>query len=156
MEIQISSTDYKGLPGSHFIEELVGHGLRQEKIGSGREVSIAFVDEEEMARLNRTFRGREGPTDVLSFPLLEETDAQETEASAEPAVLGEIVVCPPVAKAQAADLGHSFHHEITFLLIHGLLHLAGYDHERDPDAARMDRRTGEILSSFRCSAAEGA
>ncbi|HVT45499.1 MAG TPA: rRNA maturation RNase YbeY [Thermoanaerobaculia bacterium] len=106
------------------------------------EVSIAFVDDGEMRRLNRGFRGRKQTTDVLTF----EGDA-ESQIPDAPRFLGEIVISVDQAKRQAAAQRHSLATEIRYLLLHGLLHAFGYDHETDDgemDALEMAirRRVG--------------
>lgn len=84
------------------------------------EVSIAFVDDATMKRLNSTWRGKRGTTDVLTFP-----------ASGDEGSLGEIIISVDQAKRQARDERHSLATEIRYLLLHGLLHAHGYDHEAD-------------------------
>ena len=99
------------------------------------ELSVLFVDDEEMAELNQRHRLRKGSTDVLSFPM--------REGPAVPAgvsLLGDIVISVERARDQAERQGHSVSHEIAVLLIHGLLHLLGYDHEKDAREARQMRR----------------
>jgi len=83
-----------------------------------QELVIVFVDAKEMKALNKTYRGRNYATDVLSFE------------SGEPEVLGELVLCPQVLKKQALDTGLSFQHELGYMIIHGGLHLLGFDHEK--------------------------
>jgi probable rRNA maturation factor len=89
------------------------------------EVSLAFVDDAAIRRLNRDHRGQDAPTDVLSFP------------SGEPRFLGDIVIAGGVARRQARRAGHAFGVEARVLALHGLLHLLGYDHEHDEDGGRM-------------------
>jgi len=99
------------------------------------EVSVAFVGDRRMRALNRAYRGKDVPTDVLSFP------------SGERAFLGDIVIATGVARRQARAAGHSFGTEARVLALHGLLHLLGYDHEVDDGRmrrleARLRRRGG--------------
>jgi probable rRNA maturation factor len=89
------------------------------------EVTLALVSDARMRALNRMYRGKDYATDVLSFPA-----GLEREASAE-RFLGDIVIATGVARRQARDLGHSLAVELRILSLHGLLHLLGYDHERD-------------------------
>jgi rRNA maturation RNase YbeY len=96
------------------------------------ELSISLVDDEEMAALNRRFRGEAGPTDVLSFSLLE---GDHTEFRGR--LLGEVVIDVEVAARQAPGLDHGVDDEMTRLLIHGTLHLLGYDHQREEEARAM-------------------
>jgi probable rRNA maturation factor len=91
-------------------------------------VTIALVSDARVRALNRRYRGKDYATDVLSFPATE--SAMEREASAE-RYLGDIVIATGVARRQARDLGHSLAAELRILALHGLLHLLGYDHERD-------------------------
>ena len=98
------------------IEELAQLGI---EISSDKEeLVIVFVERAEGERLNTEFRNKEGPTDVLSFDPIEEQS------------LGELVLCLPVVKKQAEDHDLSFEDETLYLILHGILHLLGYDHER--------------------------
>ena len=96
------------------------------------ELSLALVSDGASARLNTAHRGKRGPTDVLSYSLLE---GQHAAHRAE--LLGDVVIAVGVAARQARELGHSLNDELLRLLIHGVLHLLGYDHERARDAKRM-------------------
>ena len=134
------------------LEELAVFTLKHEEIPDNTEVSISFVTDEEIAQLNAEYRGKEGPTDVLSFEcdgldddmLLFEDDQFEVPEFA----LGDIVIAPDVALKQSADYGTTFEQEISVLLVHGLLHLCGYDHIEDEDAAIMEPLEREILSAW--------
>lgn len=99
------------------------------------ELSIAFVDEPAMADLHLTWMDEPGPTDVMSFP---QDDLRVPRDDEEPpeGLLGDIVICPPVARAQASAAGHSERHEVAVLLTHGILHLLGYDHA-EPEEERL-------------------
>ena len=90
-------------------------------------VTVAFVSDRVMGELNRRWRGKRGTTDVLSFP----AGQDEFERAAEGARLGDVVISVERAAAQAAEHGLSFEREVEQLILHGLLHLCGYDHERD-------------------------
>jgi probable rRNA maturation factor len=87
------------------------------------ELNLLLVDEAEMTDLHVKWMGEPGPTDVLSFPM-DEVRPQWKEV----AILGDIVVCPSIAQAQALSAGHSFEHELAILSTHGFLHILGYDH----------------------------
>lgn len=93
------------------------------EVGLKKEITVFFADNDEMRRLNRQFRHKNHPTDVLSFP-------SETQ-NAGPQIAGDIAISVDVARENAAKLGHSFESELKILILHGVLHLAGYDHERD-------------------------
>jgi len=104
-------------------------------------LSVLFVGDRAMRTLNRRYRGKDKTTDVLSFSLREGAFSH-----VQPDVLGDIVIAVPTAARQAAEAGHSLGREIEFLLVHGLLHLLGYDHERSNDEAkRMKRRELQLL-----------
>jgi probable rRNA maturation factor len=108
------------------------------------QLSVLFVGDRAMRTLNRRYRGIDRPTDVLSFSLREGEFA-----SIQPDVLGDIVIGVPVAARQAAAAGHPLAREIDLLLIHGLLHLLGYDHERGgKDAAVMRKKEAALLRRF--------
>jgi rRNA maturation RNase YbeY len=119
-------------------------GLRRDRIGrfarallealgeEGAELSIALVDDASAAALNERWRGRRGATDVLSFSLREGRHARHRGA-----LLGDVVIAVGVAKRQAAERGHDLEAECRRLLVHGVLHLLGYDHVRPDEARRM-------------------
>ena len=108
--------------------------LEASKYGAMGELSISFVSLEEIRELNRRFRDKDEPTDVLAFPGIAE------------AVLGDIVICTDVAEAQALEYGHSLEREMAFLVVHGFLHLVGFGHD-DPDGeAKMLATQEEILN----------
>jgi probable rRNA maturation factor len=100
-----------------------------------------------MRRLNREWRRKDRPTDVLSFPLME--GARFPSAPGEPRRLGDLVVCPAVARRQARERGVPAAAEIELLLVHGVLHLLGHDHDRASRAQRMFRLQASILGRAR-------
>ncbi|MBD3305459.1 rRNA maturation RNase YbeY [candidate division KSB3 bacterium] len=107
------------------------------------ELSIALVDDHEIRRLNREYRGKDASTDVLAFALQEVDGSSPRPLQAEgetgpPLLLGDIILSTETAQRQAAALEHTFEQELSRLFIHGLLHLLGYDHHTDEDAQRMD------------------
>ena len=114
----------------------------------GLEVSLSYVSSGEMERLNNQYRGKEGPTDVLSFPMYEgaeEARKAAAEAAADgaaPVLLGDVVLCREVAEQQARSLGHSAGREMLYLFVHSMFHLLGYDHE-GPDGGRRVMRDAE-------------
>lgn len=118
--------------------------LEMEAVPELTELSIALVDEDEMARLNEQYRGVKGPTDVLSFGC---DDPCPTPGD-EPITLGDVVIAPQVAERQAAELGHTIEHELDVLLVHGILHLLGYDHEAEDDAGAMAAREAALLDAY--------
>ncbi|HHT47689.1 MAG TPA: rRNA maturation RNase YbeY [Firmicutes bacterium] len=121
----------------------------------GAEVGVTLTDEETIHQLNREYRGIDAPTDVLSFAL----DEGETKpdgaadlppellyADSPPELLGDIVICLPYARRQAAEYGHSFTRELLYLTVHGLLHLLGYDHQTESDRRQMRAEEEKFLA----------
>jgi rRNA maturation RNase YbeY len=106
------------------------------------ELSLVLVSDPVMNELNRTWRGKNRPTDVLAF-------AQREGGAAPAGLLGDVVISVDTARRQAAELGHSLAAEGERLLVHGLLHLLGYDHERStPEARRMQRKERALLRAL--------
>jgi len=106
------------------------------------EVSVLFVNDAGMRRLNHLHRGIDRTTDVLSFPLISEKPPLY---HARHLLLGDIVICLPQAKRQAEEYGTNLNQELARLLVHGLLHLLGYDHEKSSyKAAKMRRLEAEL------------
>lgn len=108
------------------------------------ELGVTFVGDEEISRLNLDFLGHEGPTDVISFPLDEEGSGQEDPAI--PMLLGDLVISPATARENSSAYGVSFEEELCRLVIHGVLHVAGYDHERDN--GEMMSRQEELVAAY--------
>ncbi len=103
-------------------------------------VSLLFADDAEVRTLNREWRAKDKPTNVLSFPMLERADLLALSDKGGPEMLGDIAIALETCQREAADKGISLEHHVTHLLIHGLLHLAGYDHEISPEDAREMER----------------
>ncbi|MFC3981647.1 rRNA maturation RNase YbeY [Streptosporangium jomthongense] len=137
------------------IVSLAGHVLERMDINPLAELSILVVDEEAMAVLHEQWMGEPGPTDVLAFPMDELRPGpgsgarQEGDAPADPALLGDVVLCPQVAAKQAAEAGHSTEAELELLCTHGILHLLGYDHAEPEEHKEMFGLQGELLESWR-------
>jgi len=121
--------------------------LKSEGKPANTEVSISFVDNATIAELNERFRGIEGPTDVLSFECDgcgDGPDAPEDGVFE----LGDVIIAPDVAERQTAEFATTFEEEISLLLVHGLLHLGGYDHVVDEEAEVMEAREAELLRAW--------
>ena len=115
------------------------------------EVSLLAVDVQSMSDLHEQWMDEPGPTDVLSFPMDELTERgswRQDPAPPGPALLGDIVVCPEYAVRQAAERGHPFRHEMNVLVVHGLLHLLGYDHAEPDDEQAMFGKQDTIVARF--------
>ena len=135
--------------------------LAAEGVVGNSELSLLFVDDEEMATLNEQFMGVTGPTDVLAFPI----DATDVEVLSVPALsrsgpdrapvdrgdlpllLGDVVICPVVAQRQFADHAGTLDDELALLVVHGLLHVLGHDHTEPAETARMRDRERELLEA---------
>ena len=128
------------------IESLLTFAAKKENITEEAELSISFVDEEEIQAINRDYRDKDNVTDVISFSL--EEDEPEIEGLDMPRVLGDIIICLEVAKEQAESYNHSLSRELGFLALHGFLHLLGYDHMTEEDEKEMFSRQDEILNEF--------
>ena len=126
---------------------LVRCGLEYVSAPESSEVSISFVSREEIQELNRRYRGVDRATDVLSFAFTEPEDWNTSSAS--PMALGDIIICTDVAREQADTYGHSLGRELGFLIVHGLLHLAGYDHAEPEDEHIMRLAQREILGDLK-------
>lgn len=113
------------------------------------ELSIALVDDQKIRRLNREYRGIDRSTDVLSFAQQESIDPQlvqpHPEDTAFPLVLGDVILSVETTQKQASEQEKSFEAELYFLLIHGILHLLGYDHQTDDDARVMKQLEQKVL-----------
>jgi rRNA maturation RNase YbeY len=111
------------------------------------ELGVLFVGDQRMRGLNRRYRGKDCTTDVLAFAMREASTPHASRLMPRP--LGDVVVSIPTAQRQARQRGRSLDEELTVLLVHGILHLCGYDHERsEKEARRMHRRERMILRSL--------
>ncbi|HEX5420668.1 MAG TPA: rRNA maturation RNase YbeY [Gammaproteobacteria bacterium] len=108
------------------------------------ELTVRVVDEAESAELNGRYRGRSGPTNVLSFP----ADFDLPVPAGERRPLGDLVICAPVVAREAEEQGKGLEAHWAHIVIHGTLHLGGYDHEEEADADVMEGREREILAAF--------
>jgi probable rRNA maturation factor len=114
----------------------------EEGVDPRAEVTVLLVERSAMASLKEKWLGEPGPTDVLAFPMDDQVPVEE------PYVLGDIVICPDVAREQASSTGDKVGDEVDLLLVHGFLHLLGYDHVRPQDARSMRHRERKILNEF--------
>jgi probable rRNA maturation factor len=134
-----------GLTDLHRLAETI---MREERYPDDAEVTLLFVDEAEMASYNERFLSRQGPTDVLAFPVEELIPGvvPDHDPQGPPLMLGDVVVAPGYVRRQAQDLGVTFEDEMALMVTHGILHLLGYDHVNDDDAGRMENRERELLA----------
>ena len=141
--------------------DLARRVLEAQALKGDVEVSLLFVDEPSMTELNSRFLGESGPTDVLAFPIEDEPELPgrspdeggtgpggPIEPPDVPLLLGDIVICPLVASSNAKERGVSFEAEIELLVVHGILHLLGMDHEEEDEAKQMEERQTNLLRRF--------
>ncbi|GAE46410.1 metal-dependent hydrolase [Mesobacillus boroniphilus JCM 21738] len=131
------------------IEKLLNYTAEKENVQEGSELSVTFVSNERIQEINREYRDKDRPTDVISFAL-EEMGEGELEIVGDdiPRILGDIIISIPKAREQAEEYNHSFMRELGFLAVHGLLHLLGYDHMNEQDEKQMFDRQKEILDGY--------
>lgn len=131
-----------------FVKKVLEAAASHEQTGEA-EVSVTFTDNEAIRAINRDYRGKDQPTDVISFAM-EETGEDEVAIIGEigPRLLGDIIISVERTTSQAADYGHSFERELGFLAVHGFLHLLGYDHMTEQDEQAMFAVQEDILSSL--------
>lgn len=130
------------------VEKTALFALKALEAPNTSEVSISFVTDDEIAALNEEYRDRKGPTDVLSFEC-DNLDDDFPVPDGEVYELGDIVIAPDVAARQAAEMGNGFLDEVDMLVVHGVLHLNGYDHVDPADAEVMEPLQDEILRRLR-------
>ena len=126
---------------------LTRHVLATMRVPDDMEVALLLVDSATIEGLNVQHLGKQGPTDVLAFPIDEPGEA----LPGAPAILGDVVLCPAVAHEQAAGLGRTPHDELRLLTVHGLLHLLGMDHAEPAEERDMFALTDELLASHAAS-----
>ena len=142
------------------------HVLDEMRIHPLAELSVLLVDEKAMTELHERWMGEPGPTDVLAFPMDELRPphlgggnagrAGAEEPGPDPGLLGDVVLCPQVAAAQARDAGHSTQEELELLAVHGILHLLGYDHAEPGERTEMFGLQDRLLRSWRSDRQEDA
>ncbi|MEU7861773.1 rRNA maturation RNase YbeY [Nonomuraea sp. NPDC049141] len=139
--------------GEQNLVELATHVLGEMGINPLAELSIVVVDERTMAELHEKWMGEPGPTDVLAFPMDELRPGGgargDADTATDPALLGDVVLCPPVAVRQAEEAGHSAQDELELLCTHGILHLLGYDHAEPEEHKEMFGLQARLLESWR-------
>lgn len=137
------------------ISRLVNHVAAHMQLPEFAEVSISFVDEDEIHELNLEYRGIDSPTDVLSFEC-DGLDDDFPSAPEDALMLGDIMISPSVAARQAPEHDSNPVDEVDLLMVHGMLHLCGYDHIADDEAEEMEALQNSILAAWRASEGEFA
>jgi probable rRNA maturation factor len=122
--------------------------LEAEGLDQETGVALVLIDEAAMAELNEVHMGKEGPTDVLSFPIETAVPGSPPKPAlgGPPIELGDIFICPTVVRRNAEEQGVPFDDELALMVVHGLLHLLGWDHENERDAVRMEDRERQLLA----------
>lgn len=159
--VGVESELWDGLPEAERIvvraAEAAWAGADRSLLPAGRpaEISVALADDALVHRLNRDYRGKDKPTNVLSFPLLDHEDGDEPgdetgmqEEDGAPILLGDVILAHETVAREAAEQGKTFEEHVVHLVVHGVLHLLGYDHETDEDADRMERLEARILEGL--------
>lgn len=109
------------------------------------EVSLSFVSKEEIHDLNKSYRNVDSPTDVLSFPLIEDMEDMD---DGEEILLGDVVICQEKAEEQAEEYRHSVERELVYLFVHSICHLLGYDHMEEDEKAEMRQREEAVMTAL--------
>jgi probable rRNA maturation factor len=130
------------------LRKLAESVLTEEGFPDDTEVSLLFVGEDQIATYNERFMHRAGATDVLAFPVehLTPGEVPRTRPGGPPLNLGDVVIAPAIVRAQAETAGRPYREELELLVVHGLLHLLGYDHDTDARADAMEERERRLLS----------
>ncbi len=147
-EIEVSVEEkFRGVVDEGRARRIAQTVLKAEGVATPYEVSLVFTDSETVQQLNRDYRGVNEPTDVLAFYMLPQKEADVSFALPPDGVtrLGEVIISYPQAVEQAREQGHSPERELALLVIHGILHLLGYDHEEPEEEAEMRTREKELL-----------
>ncbi|MGI9018256.1 MAG: rRNA maturation RNase YbeY [Euzebya sp.] len=126
------------------LRDLTAYVMADRGVPDGMEVSVLCIERDAITALNRTHMDSDGPTDVLAFPL----DQPGETMPGDVAILGDVVVCPEIAAAQASEHGKTASQEIDLLVVHGLLHLLGHDHAEAQEKAVMFDLTDTLLAGF--------
>ena len=134
------------------VQKVAEKALENENFDKKSEISVLFVDNEQIREINNDFRQIDSATDVLSFPMLAFDGSKVIESVGDSylgtIVLGDIVISLERAKAQSEEYGHSYDREIGFLVCHSVLHLLGYDHEEESEREVMREKEEAILESI--------
>jgi len=151
MEINvIIDGDFAGCPDEGWFRNVAQQALSAQGVSPDVEVSLLLTGQGKIRELNRTYRGKDRPTDVLAF-FMTEAGAEEQDFVPPPdgmLHLGEVIISYPQAVLQAEEQGHPVRKELTLLLVHGLLHLLGYDHEKPEESRQMRQREQAIMSQI--------
>ncbi len=144
MQVVIDNRSGQSLPIDE-VERLALFTLENRSAPENLELSLSFVTEDEIRQLNRDFRGKDAPTDVLSFECDDIADAKTSDQTSAILLLGDIIIAPSVAEQHAQDFDSTFEQELYLIVIHGILHLLGFDHLVDDEADEMEALEDQLL-----------
>ncbi|MGG1248655.1 rRNA maturation RNase YbeY [Bacillus spizizenii] len=131
------------------VENLLQFAADREGVQDQAEVSVTIVTNEDIQQINKEYRGKDTPTDVISFALEEEGEDEVEIVGAEmPPVLGDIIISADRTREQAEEYNHSFKRELGFLAVHGFLHLLGYDHMTKEEEEEMFTKQKDLLDAY--------
>jgi probable rRNA maturation factor len=150
-EINISIKRNMDLPvDKNWLERIARRVLEDESIAASAEMGLLITDSKTIQKLNRIYRGQDKPTDVLAFQMTPDMNQEPEGSFVSPPDgirhLGEVVISYPQAVKQAQEQGHGVTRELALLIVHGILHLLGYDHELPEEEQKMRDKENEILS----------
>ncbi|GGC71906.1 rRNA maturation RNase YbeY [Hoyosella rhizosphaerae] len=148
MSIEVNNESGVAVPAKRLMS-VARYALDRLDVHPAAELSMVFVDLDTMSDLHQQWMDLPGPTDVMSFPMDELTPGGRPDASAPgPAMLGDIIICPQFAAAQAKSVGHTVDHELAVLTVHGVLHLLGYDHAEPDEEKEMFALQNQLLTDW--------
>ena len=131
------------------VENLLQFAAEREGVQDQAEVSVTIVSNDDIHQINKEYRGKDAPTDVISFALEEEGEGEIEIVGAEmPPVLGDIIISADRTREQAEEYNHSFKRELGFLAVHGFLHLLGYDHMTKEEEEEMFTKQKELVDAY--------
>jgi len=138
---------FQGLVDEGWVRRIAQAVLKAEGVAPPYEVGLVFTDSEMVKQLNRDYRGVDEPTDVLAFYMHPQKEVDDSFALPPDGVarLGEVIISYPQAVAQAEEQGHSPEKELALLIVHGILHLLSYNHEKPGEESKMREREKELL-----------
>ena len=147
LDLELELADQTGRAGPYLelVRTVAERALMRSGLEGSYQLAITVVSDRRIRELNRTHRGVDAVTDVLSFPLLGEADFVLPAGA--PSHLGDVVIALGRAAEQAEAYGHGLERELAYLAVHGVLHLLGFDHERDAERAAMRALEEEVLRS---------
>jgi len=154
MEINVSCDGkLEGCPEDGWFQSIAARTLAAEGMGENAEMGLLITGQQRIQQLNKAYRNKDKPTDVLSFAFLADSPTEDESSFSAPPDglkhLGEVIISYPQAVIQAQERNHSVKRELAVLVIHGVLHLLNYDHMENDEADRMESRQNEILESLK-------